>query len=170
MDDLVVFVVSECFAVPLNIAAGEAFVAGHLDRAALGWGIGVPLAVAGFTYHWFKKWISAPARDSIQFVARYGWPVVLLLVFAYVAGPEMYRRATSPRDAPSPQPLFTQEQVDEKIKSATLSIKDQLSAAARELDDTRHQLESVKRNPATSMPPPPPNATDDHALIQWEPD
>jgi hypothetical protein len=72
---------------------------------------------------------------------------------------------------PSPaQPGFTQQQIDEKIAAATAAIKDQLNIAARELDETKHQLEVIKRNPAASIPPPPPpDTTDSHGLIQWEP-
>ena len=96
LDDMMVFVASECFAVPLNIAAGEAFVGGHFDRALLGWGLGVPLGILGFTFHWWKGYLSAPKREWIKTQAARWWAVPLLLAFAYVAGPEVYRRATKP--------------------------------------------------------------------------
>ena len=96
LDDVIVLVVCECLAVPLNIAAGEAVVAGHYGGAALGWGLGIPLAVAGFTFHWWKNKLSVPARNSIQAITKYGWPVALLAAFLYVVGPDMYRRATQP--------------------------------------------------------------------------
>jgi hypothetical protein len=140
LDDLVVFVTSECFAVPLNIAAGEAFVAGHGDRAALGWGIGVPLAVLGFTFHWWKGWIPTPIRSSILWAAKYGWPVALLAAFAYVAAPDIYRRATAP-------PQAEELGVLQSTVGKPLAPEGVISGlqAANELKELRSQVEKLKR-------------------------
>jgi hypothetical protein len=160
LDDLVVFVTSECFAVPLNIAAGEAFVSGHLDRAALGWGLGVPLAVLGFTFHWWKKWIPGPTRNSIQWVARYGWPVALLAAFAYVAGPEIYRRATNPiavTGVIGTMPIGTAS-IDEAVKQVTKQIEAErdeavrsAARAAKERDDITRERDAALSDAARLM-------------------
>lgn len=162
LDDLVVFVTSECFAVPLNIAAGEAFVAGHMDRAGLGWGIGVPLAVLGFTFHWWKRLIPASTLGSIQWVARYGWFVALLLAFGYVVGPDVYRRATI--NAPI-QAGFTQQDVDAKISSALANVNSQLSQVTQQRDAAQAALAKANK----PIPPPtPPHLTDSQGLVSWE--
>jgi hypothetical protein len=89
LDDIVVLVASECFAVPLNIAAGEAFVMEHYDRAWVGWGIGVPLAILGASYHWWKRLLAAPKRAWLEAQARRWWPATLVFPFAYVVGPHI---------------------------------------------------------------------------------
>ena len=103
-DDVIIFVASECFAVPLNIAAGEAFVGGLYVNTFFGWGIGVPLAIAGLTYHWWKQWIKESAQNWIGVTGRRWWPAAMMLAFIYVTGPSIYRRATTPLEGP-PTPI-----------------------------------------------------------------
>jgi hypothetical protein len=146
LDNVIVFIACECFAVPLNIAAGEAFVAAHYDRAGVGWGIGVPLAVAGFTFHWWKN--KTPAfRDWTYRQARRWWYVPFAAAFIYVTGPEMYRRATV---APPSMREFTQEQVDAKIASATGPLNEKIASL-------QHQLYDAKKTSAPTLPSQPPS-------------
>jgi hypothetical protein len=161
LDNVIVFVACECFAVPLNIAAGEAFVAGHGDRALLGWGLGVPLAVAGFTFHWWKTKIPDSLRNFIQQNAKYGIVPALLVAFAYVAGPEMYQRATKPvavTGAIGAMPIGTAS-MDEAVAQATKKITNEKNEAilgaarmAKERDDAIRQLEDMKRQREATVP------------------
>lgn len=116
---------------------------------------------------WLPKWF-APSISNAARDARV-WILILLIFFLYGVAPDIYQRATSLGGVIQSQSSFTQKQVDDKIASATSAIKDQLNVVTRELEDARHQLEVIKRNPAAPVPlPPPPNTTDDHALIQWD--
>ena len=94
--DIVVLVVFECVAIPICIAAGEAFVSEHYGRSLFGWAIGIPLAVAGFTGHWWVAALSPLKREWIEHQALRWWPAAVLLAFLYVTGPDMYRRAMQP--------------------------------------------------------------------------
>jgi hypothetical protein len=93
--DLVVLVAFECIAIPICIAAGEALVSGDYGRAFLGWGIGIPLAIAGFTAHWWKDWLTETTRERIQRHTIHWSPVALLLAFVYVVGPNIYERVSA---------------------------------------------------------------------------
>ena len=48
--NLSVLVIGECFALPFCVAGGEAFVNGRYSAAAIGFGIGLPLAIAAATF------------------------------------------------------------------------------------------------------------------------
>ena len=100
LDDFIVFIVCECFAAPINIAAGEAFVNLQNGREWYGWSVGVPLAIAGFTFHWWKRWLAEPARAWIAVNAK-RWALLVIIAaivwaYAYVVAPDIYRRATAP--------------------------------------------------------------------------
>jgi len=56
-DDLVVLIVVNAIAEPINIATGEAFVNLQNGREWVGWSYGIPLAILGTTFHWWKAWI-----------------------------------------------------------------------------------------------------------------
>lgn len=100
-DDVVVAVVVHSIAEPINIAAGEAFVNLQTGREWAGWAYGIPLAVIGTTFHWWKRWI-LPASVPAWIGKNGGWLVFIALlaasgaVFAYVSGPVIYQRATAP--------------------------------------------------------------------------
>jgi hypothetical protein len=91
--DLAVFVVSEGVAVPLCIAAGDAFVHRDWIGTAIGWGPGLPLLVFGAAFPFSRHWIKPETAALIQKRAINWAPVVALLAFAYVVGPNIYRRA-----------------------------------------------------------------------------
>jgi hypothetical protein len=96
LTDVVVLVIGECLAVPFCIAGGEAFVNGHFPQAGVGFGAGIPLAIAAATFSFWKGWIGDQAQQAITQHATWWLPVAVLLAFAYVVGPDIYRRATSP--------------------------------------------------------------------------
>ncbi len=111
--DLVVLVAFECIAVPICIAAGEAFVSEHYGRAFFGWLVGIPLALAGFTAPWWKELLGEDARQQLTAQMHRWWPAAVFLAFIFVTGPEMYRRATQPTvpiSAASPVPALAPPQ------------------------------------------------------------
>jgi hypothetical protein len=80
--DLIILVVIECIAIPVCIAAGGAFVEGEYVRCSLGWLIGVPFVIIGFTAHWWKQRIAdatratpTPGSDERGTVSQPGWIV-----------------------------------------------------------------------------------------------
>jgi len=148
IDDLIVFVTSECFAVPLNIAAGEAFIGGHLKGAALGWGIGVPLAVLGFTFHWWKRWIPMATRNTIQWGAKFGWPIAFIAAMVYLA-PFVYQRATPP---PGPGESVSAPQTENGHK-ALPTLPDQQKRLDDALSLTDPQLPAALQRVVTSKTP-----------------
>jgi hypothetical protein len=146
--NLVVVAVFECIAVPICIAAGEAFVSEHYGRAIFGWLIGLPLAAAGFTAPWWKEWISESVRASlIRQALRWG-PVAILAAFIYVAGPSIYRRAVEP-NAPTVNPVNVPSAVDanravtQEYLDAITSERDaailRATALQRQLDEANAQ-------------------------------
>ena|SRR5205823_2200915 len=102
--ELVVLVAFECIAIPICIAAGEAFVSEHYARAAFGWIVGIPLAVVGATAKWWKEWLSPPIRQRVFDGASRWWPAAVFLAFVYVVGPNVYQRAVAPSQSQSPAP------------------------------------------------------------------
>jgi hypothetical protein len=79
LDNAVVFVTSECVAMPLNIGGGEAFVHGDYVSSAIGYGVGVPLAIVGFTYPFWKRRMRGAARNSIGRNLTWWLPIAVLL-------------------------------------------------------------------------------------------
>lgn len=135
LPEIVAFISLEAFAIPFFHAGAEAIVNGHLERGVYAYITGGASAVAGFTYHWWKKW---PLWQRVRWVVTPFWPTPLLLLFVYIAGPEIYRRATT-------QVLsqlavgFTQQQVDEKIAAATSALETQITALKGKLADTQNR-------------------------------
>ena len=164
--DLVVLVAFECIAVPICIAAGDAFVREEYGRAVFGWAIGIPLAIAGFTAHWWKDWLTESTRERIQRNANRWGPVAILLAFLYVAGPDIYRRATelaspavtsvpagqSAAPPAAPRPVTSQPAIHAKVYSE--SEKEDLRNAMREIakivdgqgNDVSMKIEEVLRS------------------------
>ena len=98
--DLIVFILCDGIGIPLCIAGGEA--AAHLDytTAVVGWGFGLPLCAVGFA---FPFWKESLRTAGATWARRWGGvlvPLVILLAFAYAAGPSIYRRAVG--DIPEP--------------------------------------------------------------------
>jgi len=102
LGDLVVLISCALFAEPFCHAAAAEFLAGHFDKAALGFTIGLPPGFAGGTFHWWKKWIGKTAQQAAIPIAVTMGIVGAMLAFAYIAGPDIYRRATAPATPATP--------------------------------------------------------------------
>lgn len=94
LQDAFMFVLCELIAIPLCDASWHAIVTekDELVRGLTGLAFGIPVGVVGVGFHWFKEKIG----DWFGRTAIFWWPIVLILVFSYVTGPEIYRRATAP--------------------------------------------------------------------------
>jgi len=97
LGDLVVLISCALFAEPFCHAGADAFLHEHYDKAALGFTIGLPPGIAGGSFHWWKKYLSAATQKIALATAIVLGIAGVVLAFAYVAGPEMYRRATEPQ-------------------------------------------------------------------------
>jgi hypothetical protein len=92
VDDLVVFVLCEAIGIPLCIGGGDGVVNGHLWPSVIGFGLGLPLSIAGVTYHWWKTSVSESVRRWVQQAANLWWPAALAVAFIYVCGPSLVSR------------------------------------------------------------------------------
>jgi hypothetical protein len=94
-DDVIVGVIGGLVAVPLCDASWHAIVTeAEYTRGLAGLLVGLPVGIAGLTFHWWKdkvRWLHWIGAQSI-----YWLPAVIGMAFVYVAGPEIYRRAIQP--------------------------------------------------------------------------
>jgi hypothetical protein len=134
--DAGVGVVCTLFAIPLSEASWHAIVVEHETVAGLiGLCFGVPIGVAGLTFHWWKD---SPLRQKVQWQVFYWWPVGAVLAFVYVAGPNIYNRIQSKATA-------------DHIERVVKPIRAELVRTTRERDDARAAL-------SAQAPAPPPSA------------
>ena len=167
--DLVVLVVSECLAVPLCIAAGEAFVNGHYVDAGIGWLTGIPLAIIGASSYWWSKWFGDKTRDRIITQAIRWAPVAILCAFAYVVGPNIYRRAV--------EPVFPHASTDETANAIAPIIAER-DAEKQRADDAMKELAAANQRLAALQGAKPPQQETEQAPnvqgvttdpISWQP-
>lgn len=94
-DDWAVAAIGALVAVPLCEAGWHAVVnePEHFARGIIAICVGLPLGLAGFSYHRWKTKIPAAARKLIGEASLKWWPVAIFLAFLYFAGPDIYRRA-----------------------------------------------------------------------------
>lgn len=131
-----------------------------MTRGLIGLAIGLPTGLAGASFHWWKD-RTPKFRDWIARQAKWWCPAALFLVFAYVTGPEMYRRATKPivvTGAIGAMPIgFTQEQVNEKIITAVANLNSQLTEANRQKEIAMRDAGTLRKQIQNTPPPPRPN-------------
>jgi hypothetical protein len=154
MPEIVAFLLLEGIAVPFAHPAAEAIMSGDWEKGAVGYSVAAVSGVAGITYHWWKNW--SFWKRVKPFVIPL-WPAPILLLFFYVAGPAMYRRATAPItpvQAVQSENLFTEQQVNDKIASAVSksvsnlnsqieSLGRQLAGLLRENNALRSQIQNA---------------------------
>jgi hypothetical protein len=88
--EIIAFISLEAFGSPFFHAGADAMVNGHVERGIYAYIVGGISALAGVTFHWWKRWRFW--GQIKRFVAPL-WPAPILLLFVYIVGPEMYRRA-----------------------------------------------------------------------------
>ena len=91
-DNVFVFVVAQLIAVPLCLAGGDHLVKGEWLGAILGFGVGIPLGVIGFTFPSWKHRVSILARD---WIGRILAPVAVIVVLSYVVGWSLWAGGTA---------------------------------------------------------------------------
>jgi hypothetical protein len=144
--DFAVFAVCELIAIPLCHAGWDAVVSDHhVERGIVALIVGFPIGLAGASFHWWKD-KTPNFRDWTTRQASRWWPAAVFLAFVYVAGPQMYLRATtSTVTTTKPETGFTQRQVDEKISNAVTNLNAQLSEANRQKDAARREAEAFRQ-------------------------
>jgi hypothetical protein len=102
LEEIIVFVTGELIALPFCFEGTGAFMKGDWENTWKGFGIGIPIAIAGLTFRIWKNWISDSLRQWILTDAKRWWPLALMLAFAYAVGPDLYRRSTAMTSASVP--------------------------------------------------------------------
>jgi hypothetical protein len=129
--------------------------------------VGLVFAGGGPVWPWIRTrpWFSKTVASRVSRVAAdpIAWVGILLLLFLYKTGPELYQRATTPviiHDAPTVTG-FTQQQVDEKLAAANAKIQSDLNAA----NDKINALQAAI-NKGNAPPSPPPSYSDEEIGIR----
>jgi hypothetical protein len=142
--DLVAAVVGGLIAAPLCDASWHAIVGERETiRGLVGLSCGLPIGILGFTFHWWKDrltWLKPMVEASI-----YWWPVVVVLVFAYVAGPEIYRRAILPQAPIVVAPALSPPSAKATNDAALRNLTAERDKALKDLSDAKHELEITKK-------------------------
>lgn len=124
--------------------------------------LAVGIVFAGFGPMWphvrTLRWVSPSIAASISRAAYDArlWVAVLLSIFLYGVGPELYQRATVRTEPQSPAG-FTQQQVDEKIAEAISPVQSKLNTATRQLENSQRETDALRRQIQNAPPPPRPN-------------
>lgn len=149
---LLVFLAGNAVGDPLCIAAGDHFVKREWLETAIGFGFGIPLVAIAWVFPFRADLFSRHFRASVRRHAYRWWPAAVLLAFIYVVGPEIYQRATAPA-VPPMGVGFTQQQVDDKVATATKPLQDQIAALQRDNNSLRQarSLNGVPVQPSTSL-------------------
>jgi hypothetical protein len=133
LNDAGVAAICSLFAFPLCEASWHAIVVeGEAVAGLIGLLFGVPLGVAGLTFHWWKD---SPLRQKVQRQVLNWWPAGAFLAFVYIAGPEIYNRFQS---------WVTAGQVEKMVQP----IRSELERTRRERDEAQAKL-------SMQAPPPP---------------
>jgi hypothetical protein len=112
-ETIVVFIFSELLALPFCFNATDSLMSGYLRKALFGFFIGIPIAIVGFTFSRWKKYLP---KGVAGWIGREGWkwwvPLAATISFVYLLGPDIYQRAISPIKSASitpsvaPQPVI----------------------------------------------------------------
>jgi hypothetical protein len=145
LPEIVAFVLLETLAVPFAHAGAEQMLNGHWERGLIGYLVAAVSALSGLTFHWWKNWFS---REIIERRIVPWWPLLLAVLFIYVAGPEIYRRAITSVAPTSSQPSA------EEIAKLTAPVRAERDTLKRDLDVVRKELKEVKEALIAKLPPP----------------
>jgi hypothetical protein len=128
---VIIGVICGLVAVPLCEASWHAIVtAGEYFRGTIGLLVGLPIGVAGLTFHWWKT-----KFDRFGSTIVYWWPIAIVLSFVYVAGPEIYRSATTTVDSPETTIAMSTVKDDAPTEIPTsLRLQFDTNGAARQID------------------------------------
>jgi hypothetical protein len=145
-NNIVVVITSELLALPFCFSGTEGFMSNDWWKAAKGFGIGLPIGIAGLTFPLWGKYLKRPTQDWIQRGARKWWPVALLAAFLFMTVPDMYDRIASKH----PQVVIHDPPSAEDIAKATAAVRSELDSTKRDLAITKEQLDAASQATHTS--------------------
>jgi hypothetical protein len=147
-NNIVVVITSELLALPFCFSGTEGFMSNDWMKTAKGFGIGLPLGIAGLTFPLWGQRLKRPNQDWIQRSAKKWWPVSLLAAFVFVAVPEIYDRFANKR----PPVVIHDPPSAADIAKASAPLRLELEDTKRDLANTKQQLEAAQK--ATRTPAP----------------
>lgn len=92
LENVVVFVFCEVIGGPFCYAAAQEILDGKYVSGIIGFAVGVPFAITGFGWAWFKPWLRKALATVNQTISPNYLIVALLVLFVYVAGPSFLGR------------------------------------------------------------------------------
>jgi hypothetical protein len=151
---------------------GSDWLSAQFTQGAIEVAVAAMIGLAGFSFHWWSKLLSARARAWVGTNSIRWWlPVSVVLFFAYVVGPDIYRRAMVPAPvapsaseiaaaiAPLIQPKVAQTpsssaQAPPDIFNLIASLRAQLDAAKRDIAEVQRRLDNANLDLARALKPP----------------
>jgi hypothetical protein len=92
LENILVFVFCEVVGGPFCYAAAQEILDGKYTSGFVGFAIGVPFAITGVGWFWFKPWLQQMAAAVNQSISANLLGGALLVAFVYVAGPSFLKR------------------------------------------------------------------------------
>jgi len=145
--------------------------------------VGLGFAVAGPLVSYIFRQASSRLSSTIRAASEnfYVWLVLILLIFVYGIGSDLYWHVTTtPLEAQKTTLVGWLRQAQqgrdhalttvveiEQLKQERDQLKQQLAAAQSQLQDYQRQLSAAQQAAHTSTAPPPP---EDQIPISWQPD
>jgi hypothetical protein len=135
--------------VPLCDASWHAIVnEKEIVRGVVGLAFGIPIGVLGLTFHWWKTRLRWAADAAI-----YWWPISVVLVFLYVAGPEIFRRSEGPPH--SRQSVTHIAKAPAPVQAVVANDQRHADDPQSGSGDTTKTLSATKRQPREVVHSPP---------------
>jgi len=164
--DRAVLGLCELFALLFGLPFGEDL---YNDRPITGWhyfyfGIAILFAIGGPMWPLIRMRAGIPESVSRSLLsgatdARI-WLAVLLILFIYATGPEIYRRAVNPTAIHDPQSV-------EDIAKATAPLQAKLDDMTWQRDAALSYVTNLKKQLETSQQAPQPSPPSDTGPINW---
>jgi hypothetical protein len=123
-------------------------------KGVIGFGCGLVIGIAGWSYSWWSKFLGPRTRRWIREEAWKSWvPLAIVLLFVFEVGPVMYRRP--PEGAVPSRP--SENPSDDSNDGAALqtqlnAMSQRLRQAEQDRDDARRQLAENQRLPSRIPP------------------
>jgi hypothetical protein len=105
-DDVVVLVFGILLAEPFCHVGADLIMHNELGRGLTSFAIGLPIGVAGASFHWWKDKVKPTVAVWVLKTADRGWPFALLFVFLFLSG-VFGPRSSAPNTSPSADEIAT---------------------------------------------------------------
>jgi hypothetical protein len=155
LTDIVLSVIGLFIAGPFCGAGAEALIHKEYSTAVVGFIIGLPLGIGAVAFPFLNR-RRGLLRGFVNWHGRWALPVASLIAFAYVVGPDVYRRATYVAAVPpstSPSLVATAQcpeiaQLTDTLRSQD-TCKQDLETNKSQLADAQQALE-IARHPSVT--------------------